>query len=84
MEISEKDLLDLIFWARRYCDGRLTHTPTAFNWLYERIVQLNPGILAKDKFDPALYNNGEFWPYAQDGMFDALTEEMMEKCKKKK
>ena len=73
MQIAEKDLLELIFWARRYCDGRSTYAPTEFNWLYERLVQLNPDISVKDQFDHTLYNKGEFWPYAQDGMYNPMT-----------
>lgn len=38
--------------------------------MYEKIVQMNPEILQKDQFDPTLKNKGEFWPYAQDGMYN--------------
>lgn len=70
MEIEEKDLLDLIHWARRYCDYRSTYATQIFNDLYDRIVQLNPSIKDRDKPDTVLHSNGKFWPYAQDGMFD--------------
>ena len=69
MEIEEHILLDLVFWARRYCDGRSTYAPSAFNQLYDKIVQLNPLLKEIDKFDDILMNQGEYWPYAQDGMF---------------
>jgi hypothetical protein len=73
IEILEKDLLELIFWARRYCDRRSTYAPTEFNWLYERICGLYPDITVKDQFDDTLYNNGECWPYAQDGQYNPNT-----------
>ena len=73
VEIEEKDLLDLIWWARRYCDSRSTFAPTEFNQLYERVVQMYEEIVQKDQFDHILFNKGEFWPYAQDGMYNKDT-----------
>ena len=56
MKISEEDLLELIYWARRYCDGRATYAPSRFNQLYDKIVQMNPTIFIKEKdqFDQTL------------------------------
>ena len=73
MKIEEKDLLELIFWARRYCDGRATYAPSEFNKLYANITSKHPEIIQKDQFDSTLYNKGEFWPYAQDGMYNSNT-----------
>lgn len=74
-KLHEKDLLELIYWARRYCDGRSTYAPSRFNQLYENIEQLNPtiSIKEKDQFDPTLTDKGKYWPYAQDGMFNENT-----------
>jgi hypothetical protein len=73
IKIEEKDLLDLIHWSRRYCDGRATFASSSFNQLYEKIVRLNPEICQKDPFDYTLSNKGEFFPYAQDGMYNEKT-----------
>lgn len=75
MEIEDSIVLELIFWARRYCDDRSTYAPTRFNRLYERIVQLNPTLKEKDQFDQTLMDKGKYWPYAQDGMFNEKTED---------
>lgn len=69
MNISEKDLLDLIHFARRYCDNRKTPAPNTFNKVYDRIVHVNPTIKEKDKIDETLKDKGKFWPYAQDGSY---------------
>lgn len=71
--IGVHDLLEFIFWARRYCDGRSTYAPSSFNQTYENIVQLNPNIKEKDQFDPILTDKGAYWPYAQDSMHNAST-----------
>jgi hypothetical protein len=73
MEIEESHLLELIHWSRRYCDSRSTYAPTRFNWMYEYIVQLNPGLKEVDPFDPTLKDKGKYWPWAQDGMYDEKT-----------
>lgn len=73
IKIEEHQLLDLIHWARRYCDGRATYSPFSFNQLYENIVQLNPQIKEKDQFDDILMEKGKYWPYAQDGQFNEKT-----------
>lgn len=69
----EEHQLDLIHWARRYCDRRSTYAPSSFNRLYENLVQLNPEIKEKDRFDKYLTEEGKYWPYAQDYDFDEKT-----------
>ena len=75
IKIEKDNLLELIYWARRYCDGRSTYAPSRFNQLYENTEQLNPtlSIKEKDQFDPTLTDEGKYWPYAQDGMFNEKT-----------
>lgn len=75
IKIEENHLLELIYWARRYCDGRSTYAPSRFNQLYDIFVQLNPtiSIKEKDQFDQTLMDKGKYWPYAQDGMFKEET-----------
>lgn len=75
IKIEEDHLLELIYWARRYCDRRSTYAPSRFNQLYENIVHLNPtiSIKEKDQFDQTLMDKGKYWPYAQDGMFNETT-----------
>ncbi len=73
-DIEERDLLDLIHWARRYCDYRSTYAPSSFNACYDRIKKLHPNLIEmKDNLDKTLMLDGKFWPYAQDGMYDAST-----------
>lgn len=72
--ISQCDLINLIHWARRYCDYRMTYAPSEFNKIYNRICSDNPYMIrCLDKFDSILMNNGEFWPYAQDGNYNPDT-----------
>lgn len=73
MEIEEKNLLDLISWARRYCDGRGTYAPTSFNQVYESIRIRYPNLIEIDQFDFTLMEKGKYWPYAQDAMFNEET-----------
>ncbi len=75
ISVSQKDLSDLIFYARRYCDGRSTYAPSEFNKIYKRIRRNFPDFIrCKDKFDITLMDNGKYWPYAQDGQFDEKRE----------
>jgi hypothetical protein len=69
VEISERHLLDLIFYARRYCDGRSTYATYEFNRLYIDIRSDHPDTMRKDIFDSTLKDKGAYWPYAKDGMF---------------
>ncbi len=72
--ISESDLIDLIHWARRYCDYRMTYAPSSFNEIYKRIRSDNPDMIrCKDLPDSTLMNNGSYWPYAQDGNYNPDT-----------
>lgn len=97
IEIEERDLLDLIHWARRYCDGRMTYAPSSFNKIYQRLIQRGAdkavnktddecfGImqvqekssgtakLVGDQFDKTLMRDGDYFPYAQDGMYNPDT-----------
>jgi len=66
-----KDAIDLIHWARRYCDGRSTYAPSSFNWLLKRVRAENEAVILADTFDQTLMNGGIHWPFAQDGMYDA-------------
>lgn len=70
--IEKQDLLDLIHWARRYCDGRKTGAAHDFNKLYDRIR--SKWVKQSDIADHTLMNKGEFWPYAQDGMYKKESE----------
>lgn len=71
MEIDDKYLCDLIHWARRYCDKRMTGAAHQFNVIYNKIRSQNPDIIrCGDTHDTTLTQEGKFWPYAQDGMYD--------------
>ena len=74
IEVEENDLIQLIYYARRYCDGRSTYAPSEFNKIYSRIKSDNPDFIKfYDIKDKTLMNEGEFWPYAQDGMYNPET-----------
>lgn len=74
LQIDPIDLMDLIHWARRYCDRRSTYAPSSFNVVYQRIRSEYPDIVrCDDKFDKTLMDDGSYWPYAQDGMFNKET-----------
>lgn len=85
IKIDENDLIDLIRWARRYCDGRNTFAPSCFNDIYFRLRKENPNLFKnKDPHDFTLMNQGAYWPFAQDGMYnsekgdyDALPQEII-------
>lgn len=75
IEIEEYQLLDLLHWSRRYCDGRSTYAAHTFNKIYKDIYSYRPDLLdLNDKPDKTLMNGGAYWPYAQDGMYDPETE----------
>lgn len=74
VKINSDDLMELIYWARRYCDRRSTGAPHNFNLLYARIRSEYPDLIrCKDEFDKTLMDQGAFWPYAQDGMYNKET-----------
>jgi hypothetical protein len=66
-----KDAIDLIHWARRYCDGRSTPAPSSFNQILKRVRAENESLIMHDTFDQTLKSGGLHWPFAQDGMYDA-------------
>jgi len=65
-----RDLLDLIYYARRYCDGRRTYAPFEFNSIYKRLLEDHPEITKGDLFDKTLNEGGKNWPYASNGDFE--------------
>ncbi len=72
--IQKQDLIDLIHWSRRYCDGRATYAAHGFNQVYKKIRSQNPDFLrCMDEFDETLKDKGAYWPYAQDGMYNKET-----------
>lgn len=73
MNIIPNQLRQLIAWARRYCDYRMTFAPHIFNELYDNLVQLNPILKEIDVYDEILFDHGKFWPYAQDGNYNEVT-----------
>lgn len=74
VKVDLEFLLEMIFWARRYCDGRSTYAPSSFNRAYDNLdYQTLSKIREWDKKDETLIENGKFWPYAQDGMYDENT-----------
>ena len=66
-----KDATELIYWARRYCDGRATYAAFGFNQLLKRIRAENECVIMHDTIDQTLKDGGIYWPFAQDGMYDA-------------
>jgi hypothetical protein len=72
--IPLQDLLDLVFWARRYCDKRSTYGPIVFNEIYSRLMKSDLSFREKDTLDITLMDNGAYWPYAQDAMYDPISE----------
>lgn len=71
VEICERHLLDLIHYARRYCDARATYSSHDFNKIYIEIRSDYPDTMRKDQFDNTLKDKGSYWPYAQDGMYNS-------------
>jgi len=66
-------LLELIHWARRYADRRCTFVPSEFNKIYTEIMTQYPFLKEHEFIDETLYENGKFFPYAQDGDFNENT-----------
>jgi hypothetical protein len=60
--ISEQDFLELLHFARRYCDGRMTSVPSVFNAIYDRVQRDNPALLLKEREDVVTKR----FPYAHD------------------
>jgi hypothetical protein len=66
---------ELIYWARRYCDGRHTYAPSAFNDILLLIMNRYPDIEEGVHVDKTLTKDGAYWPWAQDEMCDARPKE---------
>lgn len=74
VKVDLEDILEMVYWARRYCDGRSTYAPSSFNKRYQNLNYETMGQLQiQDKHDDTLTNEGEYWPFAQDGMFNPET-----------
>lgn len=71
--IEERDLLNLIKWSRRYCDSRKTYVASSFNDILYGLYKKYPHLKREDKVDDCLMNEGEFFPWAQDGSYNKYT-----------
>jgi len=72
--VNKGILMELVFWARRYCDRRISYAVNDFNKIYRYLRSKHPDLLrTKDKFAPTLMDNGTYWPFAQDGMYNKET-----------
>ena len=69
IKIKDTLLMKLIYWARRYCDGRRTEAPHSFNEIYMDLITNSPHLTSLDPSDFTLTNSGKYFPYAQDGDF---------------
>lgn len=69
VEIESKDLMDLLWMARRYADGRSTYVPSVFNEIYEKLLHSYPELINSEREDGTL----DYFPYAQDGMYNKDT-----------
>lgn len=68
--VDKHIVLEMVFWARRYCDQRATYAPTDFNKMYKTLEHDYPEIFpSQDQKDKTLMHGGKYWPYAQDGMY---------------
>lgn len=74
ISVNTKDLVILLHFARRYCDGRYTFSPITFNNIYDAIADKYAFIKEMDKEDKALMHFGAYFPYAQDGGYDPETK----------
>ena len=67
ISISKVDLLDLIHWARRYCDKEGGVSAKRFNGVYRRIRSDAQDLLRSfDCLDPILKDRGINWPLANE------------------
>lgn len=73
VSIKGEYLIELIHWARRYADRRCTFVPSEFNKIYAEIMNDYPFLEDHEFKDVTLYENGKFFPYAQDGEYDENT-----------
>lgn len=70
IKIRVRDLEEMVYWARRYCDGRSTYAPTSFNSTYKSIKSSYADLEKNKQVDQTLSHDSKFWPYAQDGMYN--------------
>lgn len=61
--LSDKDIKDLAYWARRYADGRSTYVTTSINNIIDKMI--DKGIYPEK--DDTLLSRGGL--YVSDGMF---------------
>lgn len=80
VSISANDLIELIHWARRYADCRVTWVPNDFNKIYDRIMDEYPFMKEYEFIDESLTENGKYFPYAKDGKFLEIHEEFQSRC----
>jgi hypothetical protein len=72
--VNKRILMQLVYWARRYCDGRSTYAPHDFNNIYKYIRSKHPDVVrCLDNHDRTLMDDGAYWPFAQDGMYNKET-----------
>jgi hypothetical protein len=64
LTIEEYDLLELIHYARRYCDGRYTGAPDNFNAIYDRLRTAAGVTLQEERSDAHVVTS---FPYATYG-----------------
>jgi len=84
VEIDLYDLVDMMYWSRRYCDGRSTYAPSDFNIKYRKFLLLygekndrayGGKALIGDHHDHVLTHDGRYWPFAVDGDYNPDTGE---------
>ena len=65
--VNLDDLSELVYWARRYVDGRKTYAAASFNLALERVMLENLTFKDYDSLDVTLTDKGKYWPWASDG-----------------
>lgn len=66
--IDARHLLELIHWARRYADKRITYVPDDFNRIYNEIMCEYPFLKEHELLDKTLADDGKNFPYATAGI----------------
>ena len=69
VEVSVHHLMELVWMARRYVNGRSTYAPHIFNGIYEALRDDHPELFENEPLDTTI----QYFPYAQDGMFNPDT-----------
>lgn len=72
-KVKESHLLDLIWMARRYADGRMTYAVSQFNDIYD---SMHIDVREKDQARPDPAVTVKF-PHAHDGMWDTEDREIL-------